>query len=250
MLNPNETISVTSDPAIDAMPGVMLVGNGENDILTGGAGDDILIGDGGNDTLNGMGGADTASYADAGAGVTVNLSLTTAQDTVGSGSDTLSNIENVVGSSYADTITGTTGANELTGGAGNDLLTGGLGADVFKWSLADQGVVSTPATDTTDFNVAEGDVLNLKDLLQGEHDGAGIDVSNLTQYLDFGVESGNLVLMVDHTGGGTFETTQKIVLDNYANTDELASALGLPIASDDAAILSKMIELGNLKTDI
>jgi Ca2+-binding RTX toxin-like protein len=248
MLNPNETISVTSDPAIDAMPGVMLVGNGENDILTGGAGDDILIGDGGNDTLNGMGGADTASYADAGAGVTVNLSLTTAQDTVGSGSDTLTNIENIIGSSHGDTLTGTSGANVLTGGAGGDMLIGGLGndtliggdgSDTFKWNLGETG-----ADKITDFTLgAGGDVLDLKDLLVGEN----ADAASLEAYLNFSANGlGQTVITVDANAGTDGGTGQSITLENVQYSD-LQSWAG---DTSDTAIIAKLLTEGNLKTDL
>ncbi len=142
-----------------------------------------------------------------------------------------------------DTLTGGAGNDTLFGGAGADILVGGLGADTFKWSLGDQGSTGTPARDVvTDFTVgAGGDVLDLRDLLQGE------STANLGQFLQFGVESSKLVLSVDHDGGGSFAATQKIVFDNFTSQSALASALGS--ASDDAAILSKMIELGNLKID-
>jgi len=106
-------------------------GSKGNDRLVGNAGNDTLIGGAGNDILNGGNGTDTASYANATSGVTVNLSLTSAQAVGGGeGSDTLTSIENLVGSSYADTLTGNSGANVLAGGAGNDILNGGAGNDV------------------------------------------------------------------------------------------------------------------------
>ena len=64
----------------------------------------------------GAAGSDTASYADATAGVTVNLAITTAQNTVGAGVDTLASLENLIGSNFNDTLTGTTAANILNGG--------------------------------------------------------------------------------------------------------------------------------------
>ncbi|KRB65041.1 hypothetical protein ASD95_14995 [Pseudomonas sp. Root71] len=84
----------------------------------------------GNNILNGGAGIDTASYAYATAAVTVNLGLTTAQATGGSGSDTLLNFENLTGSNYNDKLTGNAAANTLIGGAGNDTLTGGAGNDL------------------------------------------------------------------------------------------------------------------------
>ena len=53
---------------------------------------------------------------------------------------------------------------------------GGSGADVFAWNFADRGAPGAPAIDTVaDFDIAHatnqldgGDVLDLRDLLQGE----------------------------------------------------------------------------------
>ena len=59
--------------------------------------------------------------------MTVNLVDGTATD--GTGTDTLSNIENVIGSAFNDHITGDDNANILSGGAGDDELIGGLGND-------------------------------------------------------------------------------------------------------------------------
>ena len=107
-----------------------LTGDANANSLSGGAGNDTLDGGAGNDVLDGGTGNDTASYAAATAAVNVNLSTGTA--TGGAGSDTLTSIENVTGSSYSDTLTGDAGANTLTGGAGNDVLDGGAGDDVLR----------------------------------------------------------------------------------------------------------------------
>ncbi|MFB9224975.1 hypothetical protein [Paracoccus cavernae] len=102
-----------------------------NDDVNGGAGNDTLMGGQGNDTLDGGQGVDLASYADATSGVTVNLSVTTAQLIGGGrGTDRLLNIENVQGSNFNDRLTGNGVANTLIGGAGNDVLNGGGGNDV------------------------------------------------------------------------------------------------------------------------
>ena len=80
----------------------------------------------GNDTIDGgVGAADRVDYTDASAGVTVDLIAGTA--TGGSGSDTLTGIEDVEGSEFADDITGNDSAsgNFLFGNGGNDRLNGG-----------------------------------------------------------------------------------------------------------------------------
>lgn len=109
-----------------------LYGGDGNDHLIGDAGNDILIGEEGNDTLDGGADTDTASYALATSGVTVNLSDTTQQNTIGAGRDTLSNIENLTGSAYDDILTGTGGVNEIIGGAGDDTITGDAGGDTLR----------------------------------------------------------------------------------------------------------------------
>jgi Ca2+-binding RTX toxin-like protein len=63
-------------------------------------------------------------------GVTVNLSLTTAQVSAGEASgDILSQIEDITGSAFNDTLTGTDVKNYIEGGAGADRLDGGDGFD-------------------------------------------------------------------------------------------------------------------------
>jgi Ca2+-binding RTX toxin-like protein len=108
--------------------------------FTGSAGDEVIVARAGVNSIDGAGGDDTVSYAAAAAGVTVDLGVTTRQDTGGGGRDTLANIENVIGSAFADELTGDDGANSLEGGdgddvlrgeGGNDILNGGPGDDVF-----------------------------------------------------------------------------------------------------------------------
>jgi Ca2+-binding RTX toxin-like protein len=115
-----------------------LVGSAFDDLLTGSSGDNILQGGGGRDTLLGAAGNDlidggvgknTASYAGAASGVTVKLSLTTAQDTGGGGTDTLINIADLLGSGQADFLYGNARDNRLTGGNGADFILGGGGDD-------------------------------------------------------------------------------------------------------------------------
>jgi serralysin len=114
-------------------------GNGA-DVLIGNSADNILTGNGGNDKLDGNSGRDTASYAGASSGVTVNLGISGAQNTGGAGSDTLTSIENLIGSAYNDTLTGNSSANQFIGGAGNDMLNGAGGVDLVDYSSAGSAV--------------------------------------------------------------------------------------------------------------
>jgi Ca2+-binding RTX toxin-like protein len=137
-------------------------GNGD-DILSSGLGNDTLRGATGNDTINGGGGVDTATYEGAASAVTVNLNSTASQNTRGAGVDLLLNIENLTGSSYADTLIGNAAANVLTGGLGKDTLTGGAGNDIFDFnSLLEMGTISTSWDVISDFRT--GDKIDLSTL--------------------------------------------------------------------------------------
>ena len=114
------------DILVSGMSDSSLYGGDGNDSLVGGEGSDTLKGDLGNDVLTGGSGwgLDTADYSGAVSGVTVNLVTGTA--TGGDGNDTLSGIEEVVGSEFSDTLVGNnTGVNYLKGGDGDDSLTSG-----------------------------------------------------------------------------------------------------------------------------
>ncbi|SEI08626.1 type I secretion C-terminal target domain (VC_A0849 subclass) [Pseudomonas asplenii] len=178
---------------------------------TGNALDNTLFAGAGNNVLDGRDGNDTVSFERALAGVTVNLSTSAQQNTVGAGLDTLKFFENLTGSAYADHLTGNSGANVLNGGAGNDTLvggagddrliggegsdnmTGGTGADTYAFgSLADMGV--GPQRDVIiGFKSSEGDQLDLRGIdanpLTAQHDaftfigGNAFDTSNATGQL-------------------------------------------------------------------
>jgi Ca2+-binding RTX toxin-like protein len=128
-----------------------LIGGAGNDRILGGAGDDVLIGGAGNDTLVGDDGIDTASYQDDTAAVTVDLSLTTVQNTGGSGNDRLlSGIENLIGSSFGDTLAGDGGDNRIEGGGGSDFIAGGVGVDFLLGNEGDDTLDGGLGNDTLD----------------------------------------------------------------------------------------------------
>ncbi len=116
-----------------------LDGGTGNDTLLGGSFADVLIGGAGDDIIDGGSNFDTALYTGLSSGVTVDLSVTVAQDTGGGGVDTLTRIENLTGSGFDDVLTGSSNRNRLEGGSGddvlfglgnNDTLIGGSGEDV------------------------------------------------------------------------------------------------------------------------
>jgi len=119
--------------------GSFINGTALADLLVGTSGADRIYGLGDNDTLMGLGGADlldggdgidTADYSRSiSQGVTVDLRIAGPQQGGDAEGDTLSSIENLVGSYFADRLTGNDGNNRLDGGSGNDTLEGRHGQD-------------------------------------------------------------------------------------------------------------------------
>ncbi|WP_052120677.1 beta strand repeat-containing protein [Inquilinus limosus] len=125
-----------------------LYGGDGSDQLDGGDGNDILEGGAGTDALTGGAGIDTASYASSSAGVTV--SLVTGAGTGGDAQgDTLSGIEQLLGSGFNDHLTGDANANTLWGQAGDDVLAGGGGGDLLKGGAGSDSFVYTALSDST-----------------------------------------------------------------------------------------------------
>ena len=163
-----ETISGTSaDDIICAGGGNDTInGLGGNDTLKGEAGGDTLLGGVGNDTLDGgLGVEDTASYSASLTAVTASLATNSA---TGEGSDTFLGVENLLGSSNADTLTGSSANNRLTGGDGPDTEHGGLGNDTVQGN----GGADTLNGEDGDDTVNSKDGVSGNDSLDG---GAGTD---------------------------------------------------------------------------
>ena len=131
-----------------------LIGNAQANTLDGLGGDDVLDGGAGDDTLIGGAGFDFADYRTAGAAVMVNLLAGTASG--GAGNDTLSGIEAVIGSAFADTLVGDAGVNFLRGMGGNDILDGGDGNDLADYRNTTLSITAAMATGTV--TVSDGSV--------------------------------------------------------------------------------------------
>jgi len=186
------------------------------------------------------------------------LAITTGAGTLlgGAGGDSLtggSGNDVLYGHEGNDTLVGGAGADVLVGGAGNDRLTGGAGSDVFAWRLGDADA-ATPAIDTlTDFSTRPlangGDVLDLRDLLQGEN---LINVSgNIADYLRveaFGSgSSAGTRIDISSQGGfstGTAHIDQQIILEK-ANLIGLSSA-----GASQQQVILDLIAQGRLLVDV
>lgn len=100
--------------------------------FSGGTGADRFVSGVAGDHFDGGDGFDAVDYRQAIAGVTVTLALTAGGQGSGAGGDVLVLVEQVLGSSLADTIVGSNSADALIGNEGNDSLTGNSGADTLE----------------------------------------------------------------------------------------------------------------------
>ena len=150
-----------------------LTSNGFNSVLEGGPGNDTLIGQ--------VGGNETVSYEHATGPVTVNLSVTAPQNTIGAGTDTISNFDAVRGSAYNDTLTGN----------GNSVLEGGPGAD--------QLIGQPNGSDTASY----------------VHAMASVTVNLLNPGLNAGDAAGDTFVFISNVQGSQFNDT--LIGDNNNN---------------------------------
>ncbi len=192
----------TLESLTSAATAAVLSSNGA--LLFSTAGKDFLTGTSSNN--------DTVSYANANAtataGVTVSLAITTQQNTIGAGRDTITDIENLIGSNYNDNLRGNFKTNILDGGAGNDILNGGPEADTLIGGLGD---------DTFVIDNVNGIVI--------ENSNEGVDLvrSSASYVLPANVENLNLIgtLAINGTGNDLAN-----IITGNANNNELIGANG------------------------
>jgi Ca2+-binding RTX toxin-like protein len=208
----------------------ILIGGMADDYLRGEGGDDILSGGAGNDYLEGGSGRDRVSYASALGGVTVSLAITTAQNTVSAGTDTLNGFEELLGSAFADTLTGGNQANFIDGGDGNDAIMGGGGNDTIAGGAggADEARYAGNRSEYLVENISAGGVTQLRVTGQGTRAGDGVDLLTGIEYLQFADQRMSLINnrpvigqspMVDQTTGDGQPYSYQVPISAFVDID-------------------------------
>ena len=228
---------VTGTGSADLIDGSFIDADGDqvgtgDDTVNAGAGDDTIIGGSGADTIDGGTGSDTASYAGSTSGVNVNLSsgTNTGGDAEG---DVLSSIENVIGSSFNDTLTGDTadnvidgadGADQIDGGDGNDTIFGGAGDDTVYGGAGDDTIDGGTGDDVIygDTGPGAGEVLNW--------DAEGADGTDIAA--GFTQDTGEMDVTVSFANNGNNNPTY-----NVESTDVNYIAAGEPFNTTSSARL-------------
>ncbi|WP_458573863.1 Ig-like domain-containing protein [Enterobacter ludwigii] len=243
--NGKEGYVLTAEAATGGHSGT-ITGTGYNDTFIAEDGTYTYNGSGGwtthsdHDTWSNTGGMDVVDYRNATSGVTVDLRLSTAQDT-GFGTSRLLNIEGINGSDFDDVITGNSGNNQFEGRGGNDTFNIGSGGhDTLLYTLinASNATGGNGSDVVNGFTVgtwegtADTDRIDLRDLLSGSgYTGTGsasyvngvatLDGSagNITDYIRVVQNGSNTEIQVDLDGsGGQFSPTTLVTL-NGVQTD-------------------------------
>jgi Ca2+-binding RTX toxin-like protein len=224
-----------------------LYGGRDQDTLSGGLGNDLLAGGTGNDIVDGADGIDTAYFYNADpafGGVTVSLQLQGSAQNVGSqGLDTLTGIENLLGTAFSDSLTGDDGANVLAGAGpaeldgspstNNDTLAGLGGNDLLLVVAGDHGLDGGADTDTVSYHASlpePGAVytsLTLSLALQGSAQATGYGNWTLSNIENLSGANGDDQLTGD--GGAN-------VLAGSAGSDTLTGGAGNDVLLGDGEI--------------
>ncbi|CZW53211.1 Ig-like domain-containing protein [Enterobacter hormaechei] len=243
--NGKEGYVLTAEAATGGHSGT-LTGTGYNDTFIAEDGTYTYNGSGGwnthsdYDTWSNTGGMDVVDYRNATSGITVDLRLSTAQDT-GFGTTRLLNIEGINGSDYDDVITGNSGDNQFEGRGGNDTFNIGSGGHdtlLYKLINASDATGGNGSDVVNGFTVgtwegtADTDRIDLRDLLSDSgYTGTGsasyvngvatLDSSagNIADYIRVVQNGSNTEIQVNLDGtGGQFTPTTLVTL-NGVQTD-------------------------------
>ncbi|WP_426723792.1 Ig-like domain-containing protein [Enterobacter cloacae complex sp. 302F9] len=243
--NGKEGYVLTAEAATGGHSGT-ITGTGYNDTFIAEDGTYTYNGSGGwnthsdYDTWSNTGGMDVVDYRNATSGITVDLRLSTAQDT-GFGTTRLLNIEGINGSGYDDVITGNSGDNQFEGRGGNDTFNIGSGGHdtlLYKLINASDATGGNGSDVVNGFTVgtwegtADTDRIDLRDLLSDSgYTGTGsasyvngvatLDSSagNIADYIRVVQNGSNTEIQVDLDGtGGQFTPTTLVTL-NGVQTD-------------------------------
>ncbi len=235
----------------------VLIGQGGDDTLHGQAGNDTLDGGDGNDYITAgkgddliSGGNHTTTLGDTldysatlnttdTQGITLDLDITTAQiigTNTDQGTDTVSGIENVIGSSFDDVISGSAEINTLVGGSGSDVLDGRDGNDVFDAGSGDDSVIISAlgsnkvdggiGSDTLDYSATAGVSIDVdgSNSVVAIHDGENDSVKNVENVI--GSDSAKDIILGDAKDNAFTGNAGDDTLSGEAGADVLLGGEG------------------------
>ncbi|UJW73562.1 calcium-binding protein [Rhizobium sp. SL42] len=212
------------------------------DTLYGYQGNDTFIGGGGADMIYGGDGSDTSSYFNSNAAVNVDLLAATAIGGHAQG-DILNSIENLVGSSFNDSLSGDAGSNRISGLVGADIINGNAGDDWIDGGVGADVIAGGTGIDTLSYGTSAAGV-NIN-LISNVHSGGdaegdsfnGIEIIEGSSFADSFIAATGMVLR-----GGTGDDIYVVDVENVVIDEELDEGVDTVRVSLSAYTLQDHIE--------
>ena len=132
--------------ATDTSGGPVISGTVGNDDMTGTDFDDHIEGSAGNDIVAGGLGVDLADYSGLGASVEIYMNAGVVYSSAGD--DSISGIENLIGTAQNDRLNGTSEDNDIQGGHGDDIIKGKGGTDTLSGGAGNDVIRGGDGDDT------------------------------------------------------------------------------------------------------
>ncbi|MFI0846970.1 beta strand repeat-containing protein [Mesorhizobium sp. IMUNJ 23232] len=193
----NDSLTGNGAGTLDGLAGDDILSGGAT--LNGGTGNDTLLAGASAETLDGGADNDTVSYAGSAAGVTVDLGLSGPQVSAGDAfGDTLTDIENLNGSAFNDSLTGN-GAGTLDGLAGNDILSG---AAILNGGAGNDALLGSAGAETLDGG-ADNDTVSYA----GSAAGVTVDLGLSGPQVSAGDASGDTLTDIENLKGSALADT-------------------------------------------
>ena len=234
------------------------IGELQNPWIYGTPGDDVIAATAGNDQIDALGGNDTIDYSGAAGPVTVDLTATVAQNTGGSGIDTLLGFERVIGSSGNDTfqfgnpvdgatyhVDGNVGSNTIDlSGYASSAVSFGDGTMTIDMGGGQSFQIDYTGIESIAFSDITATVLNTN-MTQAGFSGSGLWIDGAEAF------------KVDLTGGGTVDLAYAIGTDTLTVTGTTGTGGGTTLAIEDLNGQDLVIDevtidtsLGSLTSDV
>jgi Ca2+-binding RTX toxin-like protein len=181
------------------------------------------VGGSGIDNIDGGAGEDTASYDSSTTAVVINM-LTNVNTLGDAQGDVLTNVENINGSAYSDTLSGNDVRNAIFGNAGNDVINGNGGDDWLVGGAGADIIDGGTGTDAVSYD-ASATAVNIN-LLTNTHSGGDATGDNLINIEDVNGSANNDTIMGSNVRNGVWGNAGVDTIYAYAGDDWISGGAG------------------------
>lgn len=221
-----------------------LVGNAAENVMHSGRGDDLLFGSPAADAMDGGQGIDTVEYSSSNEAVVVDLAASAGGAKSKGGfaeGDALSNIENLVGSNFDDSLAGSDDANNIQGGDGADTIDGRAGDDTIDGGAGSDDLNGGDGDDVIDPGFGGDDTVD-----GGEGSDTLLLLGHSSDYKVVFGDNGKVVI----TAGENKITVTNVEFVQYSDTIELLAKETNKVPVVDGPVRLEVEEGSTLRIEI